>query len=181
MQVEIWPPPALKRGLVFWNQQHFSFPFVSLDVWLVYRLYLTGKMWRRNSSWTLSVEHGAWETLYFRQDMARSPLWTASFNMRMENFWLLERLFIDLNKSLSRIVGLESIGGQHGWVGWVFFRSFVPRVPIRQVVLQVWSRLVIPRARNRVSLRIFWFSFLQNSERFYVSYILFELSPLSSK
>ena len=96
--------------------------------------------------------------------------------MRMENFSLLKRLFINHNKSLTRIVELESIVGQDGCVSWIGHRSFVPRVPIRQAVLQVWCGFVIPRARNRVSLQIFWFSFLQNSERVYGSLILFEVS-----
>ena len=179
MQVVSWPLPALKRGLFrscVLESPRFRIS-VSLDVWLVYRLSRTGKMWRKNSSCTLLVEHGAWETLCFGQDMARSPPWTASFNMRMENFWLLERLFINYNKSLSRIVGLESIGGQDGWVGWVCRRSFVPWVPISQAVFRVWSPLFIPRAQNRVSLRIFWFSCLQNSERVYASSLLFYVCP----
>ena len=95
--------------------------------------------------------------------------------MRMENFSLLERLFINHDKSLSRIVVLESIGGQDGLVGYAGYRSFVPRV--LQVQDLVWSRLVSTRTRNRVSLLIFWFSLVQNSERIYGSLILFDVSP----
>lgn len=135
-----WPPLMHSSNevcfaWVFRSQQYCSFLFVFLDVWLVYCLYLTGKMWGKNSSWIPLVEHGASATLYFVQDITRCPPWTASFNMRTANFWSLERLFINTNKSLFRIVGREDIGGQEEWVRWVRYRSSIPRVPIRQAVI----------------------------------------------
>ena len=116
-------------------------------------------MWTKNSSWTLLVERGAWETLCSGQDMIRSPPWTASFNMRMENFSLLERLFINHNKSLYQIVGLESIGGRARWMSWLCMLSLlsVARVPIRQAVLQVWSRVAISRVYDS-KISSFWCS-----------------------